>query len=67
MLDEKLSVEGMFDIVLYCQDHEFYTQANGQSTAKSPEGMLELKMPNDLYEVDKAIREYYGMEPIGGE
>ena len=61
MLDEKLTVEGCFDIVLYCQDHEFYTQSNGQSTAKSPEGMFELKIPNDLKAVDHAIREYYGM------
>lgn len=62
MLDEKLTVEGCFDIVLYCQDHEFYTQSNGMSTAKSPEGMFELKIPNDLKAVDQAIREYYGMK-----
>lgn len=61
MLDEKLTVEGCFDIVLYCQDHKFFTQANGQSTAKSPEGMFELEIPNDLKFVDSAIREYYGM------
>ena len=64
MLDEKLTVEGCFDIVLYCQDHKFYTQANGISTAKSPEGMFDLEIPNDLKAVDTAIREYYGM---GGE
>ena len=64
MLDEKLTVEGCFDIVLYCQDHKFYTQANGISTAKSPEGMFDLEIPNDLKAVDTAIREYYG---IGGE
>ena len=61
MLDEKLTVEGCFDIVLYCQDHKFFTQSNGQSTAKSPEGMFELEIPNDLKAVDTAIREYYGM------
>ena len=61
MLDEKLTVEGCFDIVLYCQDHKFYTQANGQSTAKSPDGMFELEIPNDLKFVDSAIRDYYGM------
>ena len=64
MLDEKLTVEGCFDIVLYCQDHKFFTQANGMSTAKSPEGMFELEIPNDLKAVDTAIREYYG---LGGE
>ena len=62
MLDEKLTVEGCFDIVLYCQDHKFFTQANGQSTAKSPEDMFELEIPNDLKAVDTAIRDYYGMK-----
>ncbi len=61
MLDEKLTVEGCFDIVLYCQDHKFFTQANGQSTAKSPEDMFDLEIPNDLKMVDMKIREYYGM------
>jgi hypothetical protein len=62
MLDEKLTVEGCFDIVLYCQDHKFFTQSNGVSTAKSPEGMFDLEIPNDLKAVDAAIREYYNME-----
>ena len=62
MLDEKLCVEGCFNIVLYCQDQKFFTQANGQSVAKTPEGMFEgLEIPNDLKFVDSAIREYYGM------
>lgn len=61
MLDEKLTVEGCFDIVLYCQDHSFFTQSNGQSTAKAPEDMFDLEIPNDLKAVDTAIREYYGM------
>lgn len=61
MLDEKLTVEGCFDIVLYCQDHKFFTQSNGQSTAKSPEDMFDLEIPNDLKAVDEKIREYYGL------
>lgn len=61
MLDEKLTVEGCFDIVLYCQDHQFFTQANGQSTAKTPEGMFGLEIPNDLKAVDAAIRDYYNL------
>jgi hypothetical protein len=32
------------------------------SSAKSPEGMFDLKIPNDLKFVDQAIREYYGMK-----
>lgn len=66
MLDEKLTLEGCFDIVLYCQDHKFYTQAEGMSTAKTPEGLFDdVEIPNDLKAVDKAIREYYGLN--GGD
>ena len=65
MLDEKLTVEGCFDIVIYCQDHKFFTQSNGQSTAKTPEGMFDLEIPNDLKAVDTAIREYYGLGANG--
>ena len=66
MLDEKLTLEGCFDIVLYCQDHKFYTQAEGMSTAKTPEGLFDdAEIPNDLKAVDDAIREYYGLN--GGE
>lgn len=62
MLDEKLTIEGCFDIVIYCQDHKFYTQSNGQSTAKTPEDMFDLEIPNDLKAVDDKIREYYGLK-----
>lgn len=65
MLDEKLTIEGCFDIVIYCQDHKFYTQSNGQSTAKTPEDMFELEIPNDLKAVDDKIREYYGLKKGG--
>ena len=61
MLDEKLCIEGCFDIVLFCQDQKFFTQSNGQSVAKTPEGMLELEIPNDLKAVDDAIRDYYNI------
>lgn len=62
MLEEKLVVEGMFDVVIYCADHKFYTQANEISTAKTPEAMFDdLEIPNDLAAVDKAIREYWGL------
>lgn len=64
MLDEKLVLEGCFDIVLYCEDQKFYTQANSQSSAKSPEGLFEsVEIPNDLKMVDLAIRDYYGLKP----
>ena len=67
MLDEKLVLEGCFDIVLYCSDQKFFTQANGQSSAKTPEDMFEsIEIPNDLKAVDKAIRDYYGLTPEEG-
>ena len=62
MIDEKLVLEGCFDVVIYCADQKFYTQANGTSTAKTPEGMFsEIEIANDLKAVDDAIRSYWGM------
>ena len=65
MLDNQLTVEGCFNIVLLCSvegtEHYFITQSDGYTTAKSPEDMFELRIPNDLKAVDTAIREYYGM------
>lgn len=65
LLDNYLTIEGCFNIVLMCTaegtEHRFITQSDGNSTAKSPEDMFELKMPNDLKAVDTAIREYYGL------
>lgn len=66
MLKEKLTVEGLFDIVLLTQveagEHFFITQSEGYTTVKSPEDMFDMKIPNDLKFVDTQIREYYGME-----
>ena len=66
MLDNQLTVEGCFNIVLLCSvegtEHCFITQSDGYTTAKSPEGMFDLRIPNDLEIVDTAIRDYYGME-----
>ena len=68
MLDEKLTLEGCFDIVLRAQtngaEHWFSTQSDGTDTAKSPEEMFPAKIPNDLALVDKTIREYYGLTPV---
>ena len=70
MLDEKLTVEGLFTIVLLCETdgerHWFTTQSDGMTTAKSPIGMFaEREIDNDLKAVDTAIREYY--EISGGK
>lgn len=68
MLDEKLTLEGCFDIVLFARtngaEHWFDTQSSGMDTAKSPEDMFDARIPNDLALVDAKIREYYGLEVI---
>lgn len=66
MIDQYLTLEGCFDIVLFAEadsdGHYFITQSDGTTTAKSPEGMFPtVKIPNDLGIVDKAIREYWGL------
>ena len=67
MLDEKLTVEGLFSIVLLCRAeknrHFFVTQSEGYSTAKSPMDMFPEEIDNDLKAVDTAIREYWGLVP----
>ena len=71
LLDEKITVEGLFIIVLktvvsldgnnqrqFC----FATVNNGSDTVKSPMGMFENALiPNDLKAVDTVVREYYGL------
>lgn len=63
MLDEKLTVEGLFSIVLLCRTdgtrHYFVTQSDGYTTAKSPIDMFDLEIDNDLKFVDTKIREYF--------
>lgn len=66
LLDEKITVEGMFSIVLKCvvQDgHYFFSTRNsGADTVKAPMGMFsEPLIDNDLAAVDSVIRAYYGM------
>ena len=65
MLDEKLTVEGLFSIVLLCRAakdrHYFLTQSEGISTAKSPMEMFEAEIDNDLALVDAAIRDYWNL------
>ena len=65
MLDSQLTVEGLFSIVLFCQTdgktHNFITQSDGFTTAKSPMGMFDPIIENDLKMVDKIIRDYYNL------
>lgn len=64
MLDNQLTLEGLFSIVLLAEtdgkEHCFITQSNGFTTAKSPMDMFPVKIENDLKIVDTTIREYYG-------
>lgn len=65
MLDNQLTVEGLFSIVLICQtdgtSHRFVTQSDGFTPAKSPEDMFEQEIDNNLKFVDQKIREYWGL------
>ena len=64
MLDEKITVEGMFSIALRTgvTDGRYYftTQSDGTDPVKSPIGLFEqFQIDNDLNAVDAAIRGYY--------
>ena len=63
MLDNQLTLEGLFSIVLMCvtdgRNHNFVTQSDGYTTAKSPMELFDLVIDNDLKFVDQKIREYY--------
>ena len=69
MIDNWLTFEGLFSIVIMSvtteNKHLYVTQSDGTNTCKSPMGMLENPMENDLSLVDKAIREYYELKPAG--
>lgn len=67
MLDQQLTIEGLFSIVLLAKTEErrhfFVTQSDGTNPCKSPMGMFdEIEIDNDLKMVDDTIREYYGMK-----
>ena len=64
LLDEKITVEGMFTIVLKTNVNDgaytFITQNSGHDTVKSPIGMFpSVAIDNDLRYVDDKIRNYY--------
>lgn len=68
MVDEKLTLEGLFSVVLYGKvkkdkdgniRHIFETRTDGENTCKSPKGMFaDFEIPNDLSIVRKAILDY---------
>lgn len=65
LLDEKCCLEGLCTIVLHCvikgDKHLFITNSDGYDIAKSPEGMFDMEIENDLKAVDTRIREFYGI------
>ena len=66
MIDQYLTLEGCFDIVLLAQtdgkEHYFVTQSDGLTTCKTPAGMFpDVKIDNDLKAVDDALRAYWGL------
>ncbi|WP_019132675.1 AAA family ATPase [Peptoniphilus obesi] len=65
LLDEKVTIEGLFTVVLNTKiedgNYYFETQNNGFNTSKSPKGMFEeYKIHNDLKLVVDKVNEYYG-------
>ena len=66
MIDNQLTLEGLFSIVLLCstdgKEHKFITQSDGYTTCKSPMEMFPLEIDNDLKYVDETIRKYYEFE-----
>jgi len=65
MLDNQLTVEGLFSIVLLCvaegSEHYFLTNSDGSNPAKSPMEMFDQRIDNDLKLVDTTIREYWNL------
>jgi adenosyl cobinamide kinase/adenosyl cobinamide phosphate guanylyltransferase len=64
MLDQHITLEGEFTIVLVCDNdgtkYWFETKSNGLTPAKSPKGMFQDRIiDNDLNVVSNAIKTYY--------
>jgi len=68
LVDNTLTMEGLFTIVLFTEiksdkdgfrKYGFVTNSDGSTTAKSPEGMFEDFIPNDLGYVVEKIDAYY--------
>jgi hypothetical protein len=67
LLDEKVTIEGMFTIVLRsvkdANGYAFITQSEDMAVSKSPMGMFESeRIDNDLIIVESAIRDYYEIQ-----
>lgn len=72
MLDDKVTLEGMFTIVLRAIVTDganfFATKNSGSDTVKAPMGLFDDEfIENDLAEVDSAITSYYEINPASTE
>lgn len=66
LLDQKVCLEGMVTVCLRAMkagtDRYFFrTQSDGSDISKSPEGMFDLEIENDLKMINDRIREYWGL------
>lgn len=64
MLDDKITLEGMFSVVLHSQvidgKYQFLTQNNGTHVAKSPMDMFsDIYIDNDLALIKEKMSEYF--------
>ena len=69
MLDEKITIEGMFSIVMRTSiingQYLFSTKNNGSDTVKTPLRLFDADhIDNDLAAVDAAIVDYYQLQAI---
>lgn len=66
LLNEKIKIRGLVTCTLQSakvgDEYVFYT--NNANPAKSPVGLFDDMIPNDLRAVDARIREAYGMAPL---
>jgi hypothetical protein len=67
LLDEKITIEGLFTTVLHSRvvdgEYLFQTQSDNDYLAKSPMGMFEeFLIPNDLVSVKAAVENYFNEE-----
>lgn len=70
LLDEKVTIEALATVVILATgaENDYMFQVNGEGIVKSPPDMFENDLiPNDLYEIDKTIRDYYDLCPLSGD
>lgn len=69
LLDDKITLEGMFNIVIMAliveNKHFFATQSDGTNPVKTPFEMFpNVLIDNNLFYVDTMIRNYFNMEAL---